>query len=69
MLSLAALVGNRALELKPDYMEALVYKGLLLRIEANLEKDPKKQQDLIKEAVALHDKAEELRKKKSSGVS
>lgn len=60
---------NRAIELKPDYMEALVYKGLLLRIEANLEKDPKKQQDLIKEAVALHDKAEELRKKKASGVS
>jgi tetratricopeptide (TPR) repeat protein len=59
---------NRALELKPDYMEALVYKGLLLRLEANAEKDPKKQQDLIKQAVALHDKAEELRKKKAAGV-
>ena len=31
--------------------------------------NPKKQQDLIKEAVALHDKAEELRKKKTAGVS
>lgn len=60
---------NRAIELKSDYMEALVYKGLLLRLQANMEKDPKKQQDLIKEAVALHDKAEELRKKKTSGVS
>jgi tetratricopeptide (TPR) repeat protein len=59
---------NRALELKPDYMEALVYKGLLLRIQANLEKDPAKQQALLKEAVALHDKAEELRKKKATGV-
>jgi tetratricopeptide (TPR) repeat protein len=60
---------DRAIELKPDYMEALVYKGLLLRLEANMEKDPKKQQDLIKQAVALHDKAEDLRKKKASGVS
>jgi tetratricopeptide (TPR) repeat protein len=59
---------NRAIELKPDYMEALVYKGLLLRIQANLEKDPKKQQELLKEAVALHDKAEEMRKKKASGL-
>ena len=60
---------DRAIDIKPDYMEALVYKGLLLRLEANVEKDPKKQQDLIKQAVALHDKAEELRKKKTSGVS
>jgi predicted Zn-dependent protease len=60
---------DKSLQLKPDYMEALVYKGLLLRLEANMEKDPKKQQDLIKQAVALHDKAEELRKKKTAGVS
>jgi len=58
---------DKALAIKPDYMEALVYKGLLLRLEANMEKDPAKQQALIKEAVALHDKAEELRKKKASG--
>ena len=58
---------NKAIELKPDYMEALVYKGLLLRLEANMEKDTKKQQDLIKEAVTLHDKAEELRKQKTAG--
>jgi tetratricopeptide (TPR) repeat protein len=60
---------NKAIELKPDYMEALVYKGLLLRLQANMEKDPKKQQELIKEAVALHDKAEELRKKRTAGIS
>jgi tetratricopeptide (TPR) repeat protein len=58
---------NKALAIKPDYTDALVYKGLLLRLQANMEKDPAKQQALIKEAVALHDKAEELRKKKASG--
>jgi tetratricopeptide (TPR) repeat protein len=59
---------DKALELKPDYIDALIYKGLLLRVQANLDKDPKKQQELLKEAVALHDKAEDLRKKKASGV-
>ncbi|PWT81332.1 MAG: hypothetical protein C5B57_10665 [Blastocatellia bacterium] len=59
---------DQALKLKPDYTEALVYKGLLLRVQANLEKDPAKQQALIKEATQLRDKAEDLRKKKAAGV-
>jgi len=59
---------DHALQIKPDYAEALVYKGLLLRLEANMEKDPKKQQDLIKEADKLRDRATELRKKTASGT-
>jgi len=59
---------DKALEIKSDYIEALVYKGLLLRLQANLEKDPAKQQGLIKEATTLRDKADELRKKKASGA-
>ena len=59
---------DHALQIKPDYAEALVYKGLLLRLQANLEKDPAKQQALIKEADQLRDKAQELRKQKASGV-
>lgn len=59
---------NQAIKIKPDYMEALVYKGLLLRLEANLTKDPKKQQALIKQADQLSDQANELRKKKAAGV-
>ena len=50
-------------------MEALVYKNLLLRLQANLEKDPAKQQRLIKDADQLRDKAQELRKQKAAGVS
>ncbi len=57
---------NKALDLKPDYIDAMVYKGLLLRQQALLEKDPKVQQDLIKQAEVLHDKAEELRKKQTA---
>jgi len=60
---------DQALQIKPDYAEALVYKGLLLRLEANLEKDRDKQQGLLKEADRLRDKANELRKQKAAGVS
>ena len=60
---------DHALQIKSDYMEALVYKNLLLRLQAFLEKDPSKQQALIKQADQLRDKAQELRKQKAAGVS
>lgn len=53
---------DKALSLKADFVEALTFKGLLLRLQANLEKDPAKQQALLKEATTLGDKANELRK-------
>jgi tetratricopeptide (TPR) repeat protein len=60
---------DRALQIKPDYIEALVYKNLLLRLEANMEKDQSKQQALLKQADQLRDKAQEMRKQKAAGVS
>ena len=57
---------NKALEIKPDYVEAMTYKGLLLRTQALIEKDPKKQQELIKEGTALSEKANSMRKAKQS---
>jgi tetratricopeptide (TPR) repeat protein len=59
---------EKAIALNGDYMEALVYKGLLLRLQANMEKDPGKQAALLKEAVALKDKAEGLKKKRLAGA-
>jgi hypothetical protein len=60
---------DRALQIKPDYIEALVYKGLLLRLQANMEKDPAKQQQLIKQAEQMSEKANGLRKQKVAGVA
>jgi tetratricopeptide (TPR) repeat protein len=60
---------DHALQLKPDYVEALVYKGLLLRLQANLEKDPAKQQALLKEAGSLSEKANAMRKAKTAGTA
>jgi tetratricopeptide (TPR) repeat protein len=57
---------DKALEIKPDYVEAITYKGLLLRTQALVEKDPATQQRLIREGTALGDKANEMRKAKAS---
>jgi tetratricopeptide (TPR) repeat protein len=60
---------EHALKIKPDYMEAIVYKGLLLRLQATLEKDPAVQQKLLKEAEALSKQANEMRKAKAAGTT
>lgn len=59
---------DKALSIKDDYMEAVAYKNLLLRLQANLEKDPAKQQALLREADQLRDRATELRKQKAAGT-
>ena len=53
---------NKALALNGNYIDALVYKNILLRQQANLEKDRDKQQALIKEADDLRNKAMSLQK-------
>jgi tetratricopeptide (TPR) repeat protein len=54
---------DKALQLNPSYVDALVYKGLLLRQQALVEKDRAKQLQLLDEAGALQKQAIELRKK------
>ena len=53
---------DKALQLNPNYIEALVYKNILLRQQANLEKDPNKQKELIQQADELRGKAMDLQK-------
>jgi len=59
---------DKAIQLKNDYVEAITYKNLLLRLQANMEKDQAKQQALLKEADKLRDQALELRKKSAGGA-
>jgi hypothetical protein len=66
-IELGLQADDKAIQLKPDYAEALTYKGLLLRSKALLIKDPAQQQALIKEAEKLKDQAVEIRKKKGGG--
>jgi tetratricopeptide (TPR) repeat protein len=60
---------EKAIQLKPDYMEAITYRGLLLRVLAAVEKDAGRQKELLKDADAMQAQAVELRKKKAAGVS
>jgi hypothetical protein len=48
----------------PRDVQALAYKGLLLRTQATLEPDPEKQQALISEADKLRAEAIRLRNQK-----
>jgi tetratricopeptide (TPR) repeat protein len=60
---------DRAIQLNPDYMEAVTYRGLLLRVQAAIEKDAARQKALLAEADKMQQRATELRKKKAAGVS
>jgi TonB family protein len=53
---------DRALALNRDFVEALVYKNILLRMIANMETDPVRQRTLIAEADLLRARAMELPK-------
>ena len=52
---------DRALAADPDYIEALVYKNLLLAYQATLETDTELQASLLHEADTLRNRALELR--------
>ena len=59
---------DEALAINPDYMEALVYKNLLLRVQAVSEPDPVRKQALLSQADALRNKALQLQKTRSTGA-
>ncbi len=57
---------DKALGLNADYVDALIYKGILLRMEANI--NPANRDQLIAEADALRNRALELQRARG-GVS
>lgn len=58
---------EKALALNPDYIDAVAYKGLLLRNEAAIEKNAGRQKDLLNEANKLQERAAALKKKQAEG--
>jgi tetratricopeptide (TPR) repeat protein len=58
---------DKALQLRPDYFEALTYKNLLLRQQARFEK-PARAQELIKEAEEFQKKAIDIRNVQQKGA-
>jgi tetratricopeptide (TPR) repeat protein len=59
---------DKALELRPDYFEALTYKNLLLRQQAlKVEKNPARQQELIRQADEFQKRAIDVRNRQQTG--
>lgn len=59
---------NRAITIKPDYFESIVYLNLLYRQQALAETDPIKQQELVKQADALKNRAVEIIKARKAAA-
>ena len=58
---------DRAIAVNADYVEALTYKNILLRMKANLEPDAVRRDSLMAEADLLRNRAMELQKARSAG--
>ncbi len=52
---------DKALAIKPDYVDGLVYKGLLLRVKAQVAKNERLRQQYLDQAQTLAKQAKELR--------
>jgi len=59
---------DKALQIKPDYYEAVNRKGLLVRLQAGFTKDKAQYDQLMKQADELLQRSIALQKKKAAGV-
>jgi hypothetical protein len=57
---------DKALAIKSDFVEALVYKGLLLREQAKLTRNPATRNSLMEEAQLLQKRAVDLKKEQDA---
>jgi tetratricopeptide (TPR) repeat protein len=57
---------DKALGMKPDYWEAIITKGLLYRVKAQVARNPKERQQLLDQAQTLQKQAMELRKEQQA---
>jgi tetratricopeptide (TPR) repeat protein len=60
---------DKALELKPDYFEAIIYKGLLFRVKAAVEQDPRLRQQYLEQAGQLQKQALEVKKQQTEAAA
>jgi tetratricopeptide (TPR) repeat protein len=60
---------DTALGMKPDYWEAIITKGLLFRVKAQVTRDPKKRKEFLDQAVLLQKQAMDLRKETAAAAA
>ena len=60
---------DTALGMKPDYWEAIITKGLLFRVKAQVARDPKMRKEYLDKAVLLQKQAMDLRKETAAAAA
>ena len=60
---------NVSLEAKPDYWEAIITKGLLYRVKAQVAPNPAARKQYLEQAVLLQKQAMELRKESQAATA
>jgi len=56
---------DKALSLKPDYFEAIIYKGLLFRVKATVEQNPRLRAQYLEQAAQLQKQALDIKKQQA----
>lgn len=56
---------DKALSMKPDYVDAIIYKGLLYRVKALVAKNPRLRQQYLDQAQTLQKQGLELKKQQA----
>jgi tetratricopeptide (TPR) repeat protein len=59
---------DKALSLKPDYFEAVIFKGLLYRVKANVAKNPRLKQQYLDQALALQKQGLDMKKEAAAAT-
>jgi tetratricopeptide (TPR) repeat protein len=57
---------DKALQLKPDYFEAVIYKGLLYRVKASAAANPRDKAEFLEKAQELQKQGLELKKQQAA---
>jgi len=60
---------DKSLQMKPDYWEAIIAKGLLYRVKAQVATNPKARKEFLDMAVLLQKQAMELRKETQAAAT
>jgi tetratricopeptide (TPR) repeat protein len=58
---------DKALQIKPDYFEAVIFKGLLYRVKATVETNPRLRQQYLEQAATLQKQGLDLKKQQQAG--
>jgi len=60
---------DKSLQVKPDYWEALITKGLLYRVKATVAKNPKQRAEFLEQAATIQKLALDMRKQQQQAAA